>query len=268
MKFFQYKASLAAVAASLALVACGNVSKVHSDGTTDEPVWPKVERVGMNNDMGTFPDLSSLKEVKAGMTKDQLYYLLGRPHFAEGIIAVREWDYLFHFHTPGQGTNDVTTCQFKVLFDRDVRTRNFFWKPVEPVSGECPPGTEPQRYTVAADALFGFDQAIISQNGRQRIGELANEISDFDELNEVVVYGHTDRLGSDAYNMDLSQRRADAVRALLVQQGVPSHLIRAQGMGKTQPVVQCDETGRNALVACLAPNRRVEVTVNGSGLKP
>ena len=84
--------------------------------------------------------------------------------------------------------------------------------------------------------------------------------------NEVVVYGHTDRLGSDAYNMDLSQRRADAVRALLVQQGVPSHLIRAQGMGKNQPVVQCENANRNELVACLAPNRRVEVTVNGSGL--
>lgn len=266
MKFFQYKASLAAVAASLALVACGNVSKVHSDGTTDEPVWPNVERVNHHNDMGTFPNLESLKEVKAGMTKDQLYYLLGRPHFGEGIIAVREWDYLFHFHTPGQGTNDVTTCQFKVLFDRDVYTRSFFWKPVDPASAACPPGSAPQRYTVASDALFGFDQATLSQNGRQRISELANEIRGFDELNEVVVYGHTDRLGSDAYNMDLSQRRADAVRDLLVQQGVPSHLIRAQGMGKNQPVVQCENANRNELVACLAPNRRVEITVNGSGL--
>ncbi|MDK7178300.1 outer membrane protein assembly factor BamE, partial [Micrococcus luteus] len=78
---FNYKSLFIAGLSALVLSACGNISKVSSDGTTDQPVWPKVERVGMNKKMGTFPDLSKLQEVKAGMTKDQLYYLLGRPHF-------------------------------------------------------------------------------------------------------------------------------------------------------------------------------------------
>lgn len=71
------------------------------------PVWPKWDWVTLNNTKGTFPDLQSLSQVRTGMTKDQLYYLLGRPHYNDGWRPV-EWNYLFHFHTPGQGTDDVT----------------------------------------------------------------------------------------------------------------------------------------------------------------
>ena len=99
MKFFQYKASLAAVAASLALVACGNVSKVNSDGTTDEPVWPNVERVNHHNDMGTFPNLESLKEVKAGMTKDQcIIYLVVRTLVKVSSLYVSGITYSISIH--------------------------------------------------------------------------------------------------------------------------------------------------------------------------
>ena len=210
----------------------------------------------------------ALKEVQAGMTKDQLYDLLGRPHFGEGIWGVREWDYLFHFHTPGQGTNNVTTCQFKVLYDKDSYTQSFFWKPVDPVEGVCPPGAEPQRFTIEADALFAFDRSDLNSmnaQGRERLNQLVNTVKGFDQLKGVVVYGHTDRLGDDRYNQGLSQRRADTVRNYLVQHGVPAQLVSAQGMGESQPVVQCDNANRAELIRCLAPNRRVEVSVDGSG---
>ncbi|OFS83163.1 Outer membrane protein A [Oligella urethralis] len=272
MSLLQHKLKAAAILAALSLAACGNLSKVDEHGMTDDPVWPEVDRVTFNNKMGTFPDLSALKEVKAGMTKDQLYYLLGRPHFGEGFAGVREWDYLFHFHTPGQGTNDVTTCQFKALYDRDYFTRSFFWRPVDPVDAVCPPGAVgPQRYTIAANALFAFDKSDISSmraEGRRQLDELAAKIQSFDVLKGVTVYGHTDLLGNDAYNMNLSQRRADSVRNYLIQRGVSSELISAQGMGKTQPVKECDSSqSRNAYIACLEPNRRVEISVDGSGQK-
>ena len=67
------------------------------------------------------------------------------------------------------------------------------------------------------------------------------------------------------YNQGLSQRRAETVRNYLVQSGVPANLVTSQGMGETQPVVQCDNANRAELIRCLAPNRRVEVTVDGSG---
>src|SRR5699024_3695273 len=216
------------------------------------------DRVGMNNKMGTFPNLSSLKEVKAGMTKDQLYYLLGRPHFGEGIVAVREWDYLFHFHTPGQGTDGVTTCQYKVLFDKDNITRDFHWNPVDPADASCPPGAEPERISLDADALFAFDRAELRPEGQRKLDEFASTLQQVDSYQSIEVAGHTDRLGADSYNMNLSQRRANSVKDYLVALGVPGDNIHAQGYGKTQPVVQCDGSG-NKLISCLQPNRRVEI---------
>lgn len=108
--------------ASLVLSACGNLSKVDEKGMTQDPVWPDPTSVTFKS--GAYPNVESLGLVEKGMTKDQLYNLLGRPHFNEGLVGVREWDYWFHFRTP-QG--DVS-CQYKVLFDSDKRAQSFLWK--------------------------------------------------------------------------------------------------------------------------------------------
>ncbi|CAM5212851.1 OmpA family protein [Oligella ureolytica] len=255
---FKYKSLFIAGISALVLSACGNISKVSSEGTTDETVWPKVERVGMNNKMGIFPDLNRLNEVKPGMTKDQLYYLLGRPHFGEGFIAVREWDYLFHFHTPTQGTNGVTTCQFKVLFDSNRLTRDFHWKAVDPVDGSCPPGAKPEVLTLDADALFAFDSSNLQAEGQRKLQEFAAGLSKIGDYDSVEVAGYTDRLGPEAYNLSLSQDRANSVKNYLVDLGIPGNKVSAQGYGESNPVVQCDGSG-NELIACLQPNRRVEI---------
>ena len=265
------KTGLSLLAVAL-LAGCATKSNVKPDGTTDEPVFPEPYSVTFNNDRGTFPTVDELANVKAGMTKDELYKLIGRPHYDEGMFNVREWDYLFHFHTPGQGTNDVTTCQFKVIYDKDKFTRSFFWKAVDPVEAVCPPskGDEAtQRFTVSADALFAFDksgEADMNAAGKAKLDEFATKVKQFDRLKAIRITGHTDRLGSDSYNMALSQRRAETVRQYLISRGVPVGVMSAQGMGKQQPVQECaDNLGRNGLIACLQPNRRVEIEVDGSG---
>jgi OOP family OmpA-OmpF porin len=75
----------------------------------------------------------------------------------------------------------------------------------------------------------------------------------------VRITGYTDRIGGDAYNLKLSQRRADAVKGYLVAKGVAAGRLAAVGRGKANPVVQCSDTNRAELVRCLEPNRRVEV---------
>ncbi len=255
---FNYRSLLIAACSALALSACGTISSVSSEGTTDEPIWPKVDSVGMNNKMGTFPDLTSLKEVKSGMSKDQLYHLLGRPHFAEGFFGVREWDYLFHFHTPGQGTNGVTTCQFKVLYDSNGLTNEFYWKAVEPVDATCFSGVTPARVAIDADALFAFDSSKLRPEGQRKLQEFVANLNQMGQFELVKVAGYTDRLGSDAYNLRLSQERADSVRNYLINLGVPSNKVSAQGYGKSNPVVQCDGSS-SELITCLQPNRRVEI---------
>jgi len=260
MKLFQYKTSIVAVAAALALTACGTMSHVSKDGTADELVWPNVDAVKFDNDQGTFPVLGALAQVREGVTRDQLYYLLGRPHFAEGF-RVKEWDYLFHFNTPGQGVNNISTCQYKVLFDSNLIARNFYWKPVTEGS-VCPDGNKQESYTLNADALFAFDKSDLNHvtSGHAELQKLASHFSGRQDIAAINVVGHTDRLGADSYNQRLSENRAKTIGNYLVSRGVAANLIHTQGMGESQPVVQCDGSGTQ-LIQCLAPNRRVEIQV-------
>jgi OOP family OmpA-OmpF porin len=127
-----------------------------------------------------------------------------------------------------------------------------------------------QKITLAAKALFDFDKAVLKPEGMAAIdSEIIAKLRDVQKLELVLVTGHTDRIGSQAYNQKLSERRADAVRNYLVSKGVARDKIETLGMGKTQPVpgVTCTMTALKPLIACLAPNRRVDVEVKGETVK-
>ena len=88
------------------------------------------------------------------------------------------------------------------------------------------------------------------------------------QYNQIHVFGYSDRIGSDAYNLKLSQERADAVETYLVQKaGVDASKIEAEGRGKADPVTKPDECGGKRspkTIACLQPDRRVEIEVRGT----
>jgi OmpA-OmpF porin, OOP family len=138
-----------------------------------------------------------------------------------------------------------------------------------------PPPAAPtvQKITLAAKALFDFDKAVLKPEGQAAIDrEVVSRLRDVTKLELVLVTGHTDRIGSQAYNQKLSERRANAVRDYLVSKGVARDKIETLGMGKTQPVpgVVCNQAypkERKALIDCLAPNRRVEIEVKGEATK-
>ena len=128
------------------------------------------------------------------------------------------------------------------------------------------PAPQVQKITLASKALFDFDKAVLKPEGKAAIdSEIIAKLPSVSKLELVLVTGHTDRIGSQQYNQKLSERRADAVRDYLVSKGVPRDKIETLGMGKTQPVpgVVCNQKALKALIACLAPNRRVEVEVKG-----
>lgn len=142
-------------------------------------------------------------------------------------------------------------------------------RPAAPAPAPTPPATpEPVRVTVSADALFGFDSAALTPAGRAELEEVAANLRGVD-YDTIIVIGHTDRIGSQSYNQDLSTRRAIAVRDYLVQSAnIPQAKITTRGVNSTQPVTttaQCsNQLPRAQLIACLAPDRRVEVEVTGS----
>ena len=132
------------------------------------------------------------------------------------------------------------------------------------------PAPQVQKITLASKALFDFDKAVLKPEGKAAIDtEIIAKLRDVQKLELVLVTGHTDRIGTQAYNQKLSERRADAVRDYLVSKGVAKDKIETLGMGKTQPVpgVTCTMKAMKELIACLAPNRRVEVEVKGEAIK-
>lgn len=125
--------AIALLASTLLATGCGTTTVsegVAADGTATRLVWPDPARDAWLP-AGTFPNAANLSQVAAGMSKDQLYDLLGRPHFSEGIGRVREWDYVFNVRRDG----GVSACQYKVIFDHQVLARSFHWKA---------PGCEPR----------------------------------------------------------------------------------------------------------------------------
>ena len=130
--------------------------------------------------------------------------------------------------------------------------------------------TPPQRLKVklSADALFDFDQATIKSEGKQRLDKFVADLSST-TFEFITVTGHTDRFGTEAYNLRLSTRRADAVKNYLSgPAAIPAVKITATGAGESQPLTKPDECRgqrpTKALIACLQPDRRVELEVLGT----
>ncbi len=130
--------------------------------------------------------------------------------------------------------------------------------PAPPPPPPAPPPPRFEKQTMSATELFAFDSAVVRQP-QPKLDEIANVLKQNAQVANVRITGYTDRIGSDKYNLKLSQRRADAVKAYLVGHGVEGSRLTTAGKGKADPVVQCSEKNRPALIKCLEPNRRVEV---------
>jgi len=142
--------------------------------------------------------------------------------------------------------------------------------PPPPPAPAPAPAPTVQKITLASKALFDFDKAVLKPEGKAALdSEVIDKLKDVSKLELVLVTGHTDRIGTQAYNQRLSERRANTVRDYLVSRGVARDKIETLGMGKTQPIpgVVCNQKNMKELIACLAPNRRVEVEVKGEAVR-
>ena len=129
------------------------------------------------------------------------------------------------------------------------------------------PEVATKHFTLKSDVLFNFNKATLKPEGQQALDQLYTQLSNMDPKDgSAVVLGYTDRIGSEAYNQQLSEKRAQSVVDYLVAKGIPAGKISARGMGKSNPVTgnTCDNVkARAALIDCLAPDRRVEIEVKG-----
>ena len=126
-----------------------------------------------------------------------------------------------------------------------------------PVVDACKPNFE--TITISAEKLFAFDKANLQDGSKPILDEVAAKLIAHPEFELVIVTGHTDRIGSDAYNLKLSERRANAVKAYIITKGIDATRLKAVGKGKSEPVVECKGVRGKAAIACLQPNRRVVI---------
>ncbi|MDR2365436.1 MAG: OmpA family protein [Zoogloeaceae bacterium] len=176
------------------------------------------------------------------------------------------------YWTPSAAANDPAGCQC----DRDIVPANKC--SATPVATPATPATPTSpavrpssgKVTLAADALFDFNKAALRPEGKAKLDDVVAQSSEI-QLEVIVAVGHTDRIGSDRYNQQLSEKRADAVKQYLIGKGIEANRIYTEGKGKTQPVTgdQCKnlgaENGRNKnLVECLQPDRRVDIEIIGT----
>ena len=123
-----------------------------------------------------------------------------------------------------------------------------------PAPAPAPAPVAAQKVTYAADAFFDFDKSVLKPEGRAKLDDLVSKIKGIN-LEVIIAVGHTDSVGSAAYNQKLSVRRAESVKAYLVSKGVSGRRVRGKGYGGTKPIAD----NRNEATRRL--NRRVEFTI-------
>lgn len=128
--------------------------------------------------------------------------------------------------------------------------------PAAPGAPAAPP-VAASKVTFAADAFFDFDKSVLKPEGRAKLDDLVSKIRGIN-LEVIIAVGHTDSIGSVAYNQRLSVRRAEAVKAYLVSKGIERNRVYTEGKGKSQPVAD------NRTKEGRAKNRRVEIEVVGT----
>ncbi|MES2975899.1 MAG: OmpA family protein [Pseudomonadota bacterium] len=138
--------------------------------------------------------------------------------------------------------------------------------PVAPRTAPTPPPPPPPappappaatKVTYAADAFFDFDKSVLKPEGKAKLDDLTGKIKDIN-LEVIIAVGHTDSVGSDAYNQKLSVARSEAVKAYLVSKGIEKNRVYTEGKGEKQPVAD------NKTSEGRAKNRRVEIEVVGT----
>jgi OOP family OmpA-OmpF porin len=134
-----------------------------------------------------------------------------------------------------------------------------------PVPAPSPAPKAPMRVSFEAEPLFSFDKSVVRSDQRGKLDEFVASLKGT-KYDSIEVVGHADRIGSEKYNLNLSQRRANAVKAYLVRQGIPAGKINAVGRGESEPVTgdTCRGKRGKALIACLEPDRRVDVSVTAT----
>jgi OOP family OmpA-OmpF porin len=171
------------------------------------------------------------------------------------------------YWTPAAAAKDPAGCECdKDLLPKEVCEPKAAAAPAAAGAAAAGPKPSGEKITVAADALFDFNKAVLRPAGKAKLDELVSKAQAI-KLEVILAVGHTDRIGGDAYNQKLSEKRAAAVKEYLVAKGIEANRVYTEGKGEKQPVTgdKCKGNAKSkALIDCLQPDRRVDIEVIGT----
>jgi OmpA-OmpF porin, OOP family len=162
--------------------------------------------------------------------------------------------------------NATAECDPELMAKADIPAPKMAEAPPPAPAPAPAPKMQTRKVSFSAEELFDFDKAVLRPAGKEALDKLASELKGVND-GTIVVTGHTDRIGRTQYNQKLSERRANAVKFYLISKDVPESRTTSAGVGETQPVTKpgdCKGPLSKKLIACLQPDRRVDVEVKGS----
>jgi len=222
---------------------------------------------------------SDLNDMAVGLTREQVRLLVGSSQLHASTVTKHSISYIFKF---SELDKHELVCQYLIQFDDQQRVSGSYFdsqacvdhlhppRPGDAKSQEAEaapqvpmPLPEQPKLSLPTNMLFGFNQSRLKdlpESVKDTLRTFADQLKSNDAtLESVTIIGYTDRIGNDAYNAQLSTARAETIKDYLVVRGVDAAKINVIGKGSADPVVQCTETNKKKLVACLAPNRRVDI---------
>lgn len=203
----------------------------------------------------------AISQVVPGLSRSDVRGLMGNP-----VDETSQQWWFYNISLPLESARDSLVCQFRIAFDSAGQVSSTQWRRPQCTSRyEELVEPEVQDITLSSDVLFAYDSATLSAEGLRELDLAANVVTNrMTQVDRVIVVGHSDRIGSDNYNVALSKRRAEAVRSHLISRGIDSYLISAEGRGAREPLVECPGSAVTAaLKQCLQSNRRVQIMIYG-----
>lgn len=275
MRKMKHERLLTLLVLGVALSGCSAARLVPDAQGVSFPV-----REASHRSEGIVVSRETVQLLQPGLTKDQVRQLVGNPHFSEGLIGVRDWNYILRFPA---GEGGLLDCQLQVRFDEASKAQGTHWQTeaCAAAAGKSALAVSAPPRTVAgaeesreAGAHGWTEEGLIFPFGRSRVEDLraedrarlkalvARTTQRSASVQRIVVSGYADRIGSGQRKQWRSLDRAHAVAAAFVAQGIEPGLIEVVGRSDAEPQAACQpQQPVKALVDCLAPDRRVSVTV-------